>query len=208
MPSQSTQSNRYSQSKNSQFVLSGFSLFLILVLVSGVVAYLVIQTNKAKNGSSNVVGSAELAQSNPLARFFGRKSAEVVVTPTPNIHVLPTMVPRPLPKGPQEYSIQLGDGFVGPKFVKASVSDYTTVKNKKETVVIYIDKSAAASKVTGALVTDTKQTALNFSLVGEEGNLQKWQAEWTLDDTFNINYSFTFSATGAGGQSKTAIGER
>lgn len=187
-------------------------LFLVLIMVIGLVAYLMIRINKQKSGDTFLAGSVELAPStkpNILAKFFGKKPAVTVVTsPSPAILVVPTLVPRPLPKGLQEYGISLAKDFVGPKFVKATVSDYSTAKNVKQTVVIYIDKTTPADQVTGLLTTDTKQTPLSFSLAGDDGKHQKWQANWFLDDSVNLNFSFTFNAIGASGQSKTAVGER
>lgn len=194
--------------------LSKFGLFAVLVVVAGAAGFSFVQMNKYKQDSANLSGAARLAQNgntNGLSNLFGKKVVPTVatVTPVPTITPRPTMVPKPLPKGQQEYSIRQGDGFKGPKFVSAKVSSYALTKDTKQTVTVFIDKTKSATQFTGSLVSDTKQTPLNFVSMGEENNLQKWQAEWSLsDDTFNKNYSFAFIAIGAGGQSKASIGER
>jgi len=194
--------------------LSKFGLFVVLAVAVGLTGYLLLQIRNYNQVGYDRTGSVQLAEDenpNSMAKLFAKKASPTSApktAPTSAPNAVPTFEPRPLPKGEQEYSIRLGDEAKGPKFMTAKVSEYTLSKTSKQTVAVFIDKSNPATAVTGSLATDSKETPLNFTLVGEENNTQKWQADWVLNDSVNVTYGFRFSAVGAGGQTKAAIGER
>lgn len=189
-----------------------FGLLGMLVVAAAVAAYVLFQLNQYKQGGAKNSNSIQLSESEKqksLTNFFGKKIAPTVtIKPLPTVVVIPTIAPLPLPKGPQQFSISMGPGYTGPKFVEGTISEYTMVKNVKQTVDIYIDKINPATQVTGFLNTDNKSTPLTFTLVNNDGALQKWQAVWMLDDSINKRYGFGFEAIGAGGKGRSAVGER
>lgn len=191
---------------------TGKSTVVVLILVLGLVVagvvYLMMQMGSLRSGRA-ADGSVELAPPiGGLAGLLGRKSVQPSVAPAAPAVVLPTMVPRPLPKGQQDFTMSLSDQFKGPKPTEIIVSEFTEVLNAPETVTVMINKTTPATAIKGVVASDTKELPFTLTLQSENGANQVWVGSWTLTDTVTKNYVLKFMATGASGTSEFAVAAR
>lgn len=183
-------------------------LILVLGLVVSVVVYLMLQMSSLRGGSKTS-GSVELAPPvGGLAGLFGKKPAKPSMAPEAPVMALPTMVPRPLPKGQQDFMMSLSDQFAGPKPTEIVVSEFTETLNQSETVTVMINKATPATAIKGVVATDSKELPFTLKLQSESGATQVWVGNWTLTDTVTKNYVLKFMATGATGTSEFAVAAR
>lgn len=183
-------------------------LILVLAAVVSVVVYLVMQMSSMRSGGK-ADGSVELAPPiGGLAGLFGKKTAKPAAVPTNAVAVAPTMVPRPLPKGEQDFMMSLSDQYKGPKPSEIIVSEFTETQNKAEKVTVMINKATPATAVKGVVSSDSKEVPFALTLQSENGATQVWVGSWTLTDTVTKNYVLKFTATGASGTSEFAVAAR
>ncbi len=205
--SKATHGSTHAQRQRSQ--QAGKTAVVVLVVVLAVVlagvVYLMMQMRGPRTSGS--VELAEPAQGG-LAGLFGKKTVKPTPTPTVPVNAVPTMVPRPLPKGEQDFMMSLSDQFAGPKPTEIIVSEFTMTANKAETVKVMINKATPATSVKGVVSTDTKETPFALSLESESGSTQVWTGNWMMNDSVNKNYVLKFTATGASGTSQFAVAAR
>jgi hypothetical protein len=200
-----TTSSRSSQKQTGKTAV--VVLVLVLAAVVSVVVYLVMQMSGMRGSRTD--GSVELAPPmGGLAGLFGRKAVKPTMAPEAQVMAVPTMVPRPLPKGQQDFVMSLSDEYTGPKPTEIIVSEFTEVKNEPETVKVMINKATPATAIKGVVSTDSKEVPFTLTLQSESGTDQVWVGNWTLTDTVTKNYVLKFTATGASGTSEFAVAAR
>lgn len=124
------------------------------------------------------------------------------ITPTPT--AIPTVIPdnlRPLPTGPQEYSVSSKDSK-GPAVSKLIIDPLAIEKGTTQTVSLTAADKNPVTGVRITLITDNKSVPYDLKLVEGTPTEGKWQSTWTIDDAIYFKYQMIVEATSATGITK------
>ncbi len=130
-----------------------------------------------------------------FAYFYAKKdmmqnARKVVPTPTA------TPTPRPIPHGKIGFGVG-GSVPEAPKFGRGFLNPYDPAKGTSQVVSIEMTDTVDIESITGVMKTDHEQYQLTFSLV--EGTKQKgrWEATWTVTDSYLYTYELNLRAKNA-----------
>lgn len=143
-------------------------LFAFIFVIAGI--YLYMQQNK--------IGVSKT----------GTKTAMITPTSTP--------IPRAIPHGKIGFSVG-GSKPNAPTFSKGFLNPYDPAKGTKQIISVEIADKTAVTEVTGTMRTDHAQQPVTFSLV--EGTAQKgrWEATYTVQDSYLYIYNLKIIAKNA-----------
>ena len=169
--------------KNSKVLLVALlAMLLIIVLV-----YFLINTQSSKL-SMKPEKSPSINVPTPVSTSTSALAPTAKPTPTPS----PSPTPVPLVQGPQTYGIS-SKGI--PQMYDVS---FNTIDPKQTTQTVKLkvkDQSGNVNSVSATVKTDNLSKNYNLSLSAGTASDGEWTGSWTLSDTYNKNFTITFSAT-------------
>lgn len=143
----------------------------------------------------------------PRSRFnpknlINNRASTVKTTP------MPTPTPRPIAKGPQQYSISTKQT---PQLRTLDINEFDPKKGElqKMTVKAVSVNGANITSILLKLITDHKTTDISFKLVSGTELIGTWEASWTTEDSHDYIYTASFTAKDSkGNQSKIDLSFR
>jgi hypothetical protein len=131
-----------------------------------------------------------------LLSLIGVKQTEEavdVVKATPTVR--PT--PRPLPKGPQTYTISHGSEVKGPRMSDVTMDPFDPKVGEKQTATVKIKYTSPVTSVTARLDSDNKKQTYTFNRIDGTDTDGTWQATWVTEDTHDYTYYINFKLDSA-----------
>jgi hypothetical protein len=160
-------------------LISICSLFLVFIILVVTLITLVVL-----NKSALVVTQTD---SNEIQINGGTQTINKLTVPTP----------RPLPAGPQVYSVSSRSSIAIKQFyisaLNTKIGDLQTMKLTIE------DPKAAVNNVSIKLITDKKSENHVLSLKSGNGNNGTWEGTWKTNDTHDYTYQAQVTIKDAGG---------
>jgi hypothetical protein len=106
--------------------------------------------------------------------------------------VLPTPTPKPIPSGTQLYRFSHGSEVVGPKIKRVEIDPLDPAIGANQKLTVTISHTALINHASLWVQTDNESIDRSLKLVEGDTYEGTWEGEWTISDSYDYNYYFSF----------------